>query len=110
MCTRNDHHQRGQPVDQEAYFHPQAVAYGPGIKAVVLGGAPVPVQVLEHDHRQHERQADAEDRYPVRSGAAYLLAKQARDDSGKERRQDDSQVYGMHEQLLNPSSNPAPGH
>ena len=43
----NTHHQRRQPIHQEAHFHTQAVGYGPGVDTDVFCRCAAPEHVFK---------------------------------------------------------------
>ncbi len=68
------HHERGQPVDQEAHLDMHAVAHEPGVDRAVECGHVVPVHLLQHVERKRagERPPPQSSRYArprARSGA-----------------------------------------
>jgi hypothetical protein len=83
----DDHHERGQLVDEEADFHVDAVADEPLVDGRVIGRGAVHENGLGDDRRQHEREPDARDRDPMRDPARDDATEKARDHCRDERQQ-----------------------
>jgi hypothetical protein len=83
----DDHHQRSQLVDEEADFHPDAVADQPLVDGRVVGRGAVEEDRFRDDGRQDQRDADARDRDGMRDPAGKHAAEQSRDHRRDERRE-----------------------
>ncbi|OIQ68574.1 hypothetical protein GALL_498310 [mine drainage metagenome] len=86
------HHQRGQPVDQEADLHVQLAHHHPLVNGGIEVGA---IQhVIQHHQRECEGQTHPQDGEPVRRATADGAAEQADDDGCEQRRQRDGEQQG----------------
>ena len=86
----DEHHRRGQRVDQEADRELEVAGDEPCIDVAVEHVARL--HVARDDDRCNERRGDAEDAEPVRHAATQPRPPQADDDRRNERRERDQEV------------------